>query len=217
MVHTGSQTVKRTRGFTLIELLVVVAIIALLVGILTPSLAKVRTQSRRVTCATQLHQVGLAMMAYMHDSRDRMPFISYMPSLGPGPLTTDNPIWFADVLAPHLKGQKDVLQCPDDKPGATDRKAPSVGLSYYQTERSSYGYRFRLMGLTPAEFSEQNPNLPEWHHHPRRPNEPDRPRPKVAPATIWFACDYDNFHGKEGQMGARRYVYIDGHVSDYEN
>lgn len=210
--HT--KAAARGHGFTLIELLVVVAIIGLLVGILLPSLSRARTQARRVTCASQLHQVGLAMMAYMHDSRDRMPFVSFMPSIGPTSLT-DRTIYLADVLMPRLKSQRDALQCPDDKPGATERGVPNAGRSYYETERASYGFRTRLVGLTPIEFSSQNPHIGEWHRHPQR--DPNHPRPKVAPATIWFACDYDNFHGRAGQVGARRYVYIDGHVSDYEN
>ncbi|HOW19019.1 MAG TPA: type II secretion system protein, partial [Phycisphaerae bacterium] len=53
---------RRNAAFTLIELLVVCAIIGLLVGILMPSLSRARGQARRVTCASQLHQVGIAMM-----------------------------------------------------------------------------------------------------------------------------------------------------------
>ena len=54
-------------GFTLIELLVVVSIIALLIAILLPSLKKARTQARITKCATQLHDIGIALMSYAND------------------------------------------------------------------------------------------------------------------------------------------------------
>jgi len=203
---------KRKTAFTLIEVLVVVAIIALLVGILLPSLASARTQARRVTCATQLHQVGVAMVAYMQDSRDRMPYVSDMPSLGLGPrplYAPGKPIYFADVLAKQLKGGREVLRCPNDTPGLTDRGAPNTGRSFFQSERSSYKYRDSLNGLTPLDFNK----MP----HGRPGHEHQHPQDRHPAESIWFACDYWNFHGKEGQIGARRYVYIDGHVSDYEN
>src|SRR6476620_2394348 len=91
---------KRKNAFTLIEILVVVGIIALLISILMPSLKRARAQARRTSCASNLHEVGLAMMSYLHDSHDHMPFISYMPSLFPDPLTIT--IWFPDVLRPHF-------------------------------------------------------------------------------------------------------------------
>ncbi len=52
------------RAFTLIEVLVVVAIIALLVAILLPTLSRVRRQSRQAACGSQLHQIGLALVSY---------------------------------------------------------------------------------------------------------------------------------------------------------
>ncbi|MBI4578640.1 MAG: type II secretion system protein [Planctomycetes bacterium] len=63
----------RSRGFTLIEVLVVVAIIALLVAILVPSLAQARKQTRRTLCASNLHEIGLAMMAYHNTYRQFPP------------------------------------------------------------------------------------------------------------------------------------------------
>lgn len=105
---------KHARGFTLIEILVVVSVIGLLIAILLPTLNKVRTEARRTSCASQLHQVALAMVAYTQENRDRMPYASFMPSIGPAPLETDTPIYFADVLARNLMGQKDVFSCPED-------------------------------------------------------------------------------------------------------
>lgn len=57
------------RAFTLIELLVVVAIIALLVGVLLPALAKGREAGRAATCLSNHRQNFVLLRAYADDNR----------------------------------------------------------------------------------------------------------------------------------------------------
>jgi prepilin-type N-terminal cleavage/methylation domain-containing protein/prepilin-type processing-associated H-X9-DG protein len=59
-------------GFTLLEVLVVVAIIAMLVAILVPSVARARQQTRKVQCQSNLKQIATAWELYFHDSKDRL-------------------------------------------------------------------------------------------------------------------------------------------------
>ena len=55
---------NRRRGFTLIELLVVIAIIAVLMGILMPSLRRAKEQARKVACRSNMRQIAVAISMY---------------------------------------------------------------------------------------------------------------------------------------------------------
>lgn len=63
---------SKKKAFTLIELLVVVAIIALLISILLPSLSRARELSKRTVCASNLRGIGQAMYIYAQDG-DKFP------------------------------------------------------------------------------------------------------------------------------------------------
>src|SRR5690606_40682021 len=62
---TTMKQFERNTGFTLIEVLVVVAIIALLVAILLPSLARAREQARAAVCKTSMKQILTAKSIYV--------------------------------------------------------------------------------------------------------------------------------------------------------
>ena len=63
----------RRKGFTLVELLVVIGIIAVLVGILLPALAKSREAANRTACLSNLRQVYAAFHFYALDNGYQVP------------------------------------------------------------------------------------------------------------------------------------------------
>ena len=75
---------RQLAGFTLIELLVVVAIIALLVSILVPSLSRAREQAKSAVCKSNFKQIFLGVMYYVEDNGGVFPWSVSGPPDPPG-------------------------------------------------------------------------------------------------------------------------------------
>lgn len=73
-----TRNVRARFGFTLIELLVVVAIIALLISILLPSLAAAREQAKVAKCLAHMKNLNTATRTYLQEHKDHFPYGAIM-------------------------------------------------------------------------------------------------------------------------------------------
>ena len=154
--HAWRITRHSSRAFTLIELLVVISIIALLIGVLFPSLSKARDAGRSTVCLSNQRQLVLAWTAYANDSRDAAMPLAAIISSPTNPPTISNPqrrFWWGTItsnadqidyesgfLGSYLSaslGARSVFECPS-QPWGSYRPQPA-GLQTQQPT-STYGY-----------------------------------------------------------------------------
>ncbi|WP_428389354.1 DUF1559 domain-containing protein [Mucisphaera sp.] len=97
----------RRHGFTLIELLVTISVIALLIGILLPSLSTARASAKQTQCMSNLRQIGIALASYEVDHFSYPTVWSYSEPKG----------WKSRIdeylSAQALELDETVMQCPE--------------------------------------------------------------------------------------------------------
>lgn len=228
------RSVRADRAFTLIELLIVVAIIAILAGILFPVFAKAREKARQASCASNLHQIGLASIQYEQDYDDHT-----MPAYVGGSVVGAYYYWWAYIdqfgnadpakglLQPYMRNQQ-VQSCP------------SFTLSTTLYGNTGYGYNSDY--LSPSAYT-SNTNCPNTDGYGdcldsignyyvlpvslakiNAPGETvemadsaqlDYSTGHLEPAT--FLSDptdnYPTFHGRHNGFG--NVLWMDGHVAAF--
>jgi len=125
---------KTREGFTLIELLVVIAIIALLIGILLPSLQQARKSGQAVKCGANLADIGKAMSAYLADWNGTYPpaYIYTADSEGNYDFFNANPahpfgyIHWSWYLYGRGAVDEKAFQCPGFMNGGAPRTNPGL-------------------------------------------------------------------------------------------
>jgi len=115
------------RGFTLIELLVVVAIIALLIAILLPSLGKARTLAKRTQCLAVIRSWGQAVYTYSSENKD-----------------------YFGAKRPVTGGPGDLGSQWDQDPKSVDPNSPYDGIYAGQTSSHSLSNKQRFCPADPG-------------------------------------------------------------------
>jgi prepilin-type N-terminal cleavage/methylation domain-containing protein len=102
----------RVTSFTLVELLVVIAIIAVLAGLLLPSLNHARDMARRVACVNNLRQIGVGLISYASENNGWLPTPKSSTLTDYGVCSPiDNSTFITNRLSRYLGGNQ-IWRCP---------------------------------------------------------------------------------------------------------
>ncbi len=196
-----------TSAFTLVELLVVIAIIALLLGLLMPSLRKAKTMAVQVRCSHNLKQINLAVNFYLNEYDNTYPCAQ-------DPLPAGYWLWMGrgwrHLVEPYLGGNIDannpsVLFCPQDY-AAKDKY-----------ESTSYAYSMAFYH-SPEQIDDMN-SPADTYGQISLPSIPQRSMNVAKPSGKILIGEWLSNHspvtddpGWWTWQGSRNFLFVDGQV-----
>ncbi len=125
---------NRTPSFTLIELLVVLAVVAVLGCLLLPAMHRARQRAFRISCTSNLKQIGLAFKTWSLDQQGRFPWqvlTNQARELKPEVATN---ICLQFMMMSNELSTPYILRCPADAQRAVTRdfgKLTNINVSYF--------------------------------------------------------------------------------------
>ena len=174
----------KKHGFTLIEILAVLAVLAILTAILLPVFASARHRARMTACASNLHQISLALHQYAADNDGDYPLDD--------PLLAHNPHLVWALLTPYTH-DTEVFHCPE-------------GWGHHE---KTWGYDY-LNGSLPALDSDRNASGERSYIKAPRPGSGT----VVALCNVHFPhCGEDCYTEDPQEIGRLVIVREDGSTS----
>ena len=224
------------RYFTLLELLIVIAIIAIIAGMLLPTLNRAREKANAISCVSNLRQIQSAVSGYADDHRGTF------PNVFAGTMTADaNPdiIWIYSLYRMKYLSGGAVFLCKSQKNRKTDDidakfLADPLSVKFYNN--GSYGYNWSYLGTRIRESREGDIswnifcwNTGQSRNRVRKPTEtislvdvarvgnPERGAPMVS--NYYYTANDEDFDGlvDPRHSGGCNIAWVDGHVSHVNN
>src|SRR5882724_2148375 len=138
---------RQNSAFTFVEAILALGSVVILAALLLPALSRAKTGSHGINCVSNLRQVGLAWLMWVHDHEEfEFPFrvrVAYGGTMGSTNSLRNNAWWQFSVISNELVNPK-ALVCPADRNVGPVRKiASNWGLTETNGGFMSSGFRHR--------------------------------------------------------------------------